>query len=280
MRYDTPLRISVLIPTRKRVDSLKQSIDSLIKTASTMEGIEFLIAIDEDDEATKKFIGTELVEELNNSKIEMRSYVCPRQGYAKLHNYYNELSKQSIGNWLLLWNDDAIMQTDDWDLAIEKYNGQMKVLRFRDNHNEHPNAIFPCVPKDWVLLFGEFSANHHSDTWISQLGYITDCIQNVPEVYILHDRHDLTGNNDDHTAEERELLESNLDDPRDINHPDFMKKKIEWALRLNWYLHKTNQNTGWFDKFLLDNSFDVWAKFREADVNKQCFFIEPMQVIV
>lgn len=275
MRYDSQFRISVFFPTRNRVEPLKKSLTSLINTASTMDGIEILLAVDDDDQPTIDYINGELVAEFNEKNIAMRAFTFPRQGYANLHHYYNHLVKESLGNWLFLWNDDAIMKADNWDLAIERYNGQMKVLRFSDNHDDHPNAIFPCVPRDWLLLFGEFSPNQHADSWVSQIGYLTDCMQNVPEVEILHDRHDLTGNNDDQTAQERSLLESNPSNPRDINHPDFLNLKVEWSSRLNWYLHKTNQNTGWFDSFMSDKTFDVWKKYRETDINNQCFILPP-----
>lgn len=274
MKYDNRLRISVMIPTRKRTESLEKSVQSLIDNASSMEGIEFLIAIDEDDPESINFVSDKLVGKLNELKIAMRAYTFPRLGYVNLHNYINTLSNQSEGNWLFVWNDDAIMQSKNWDLEIEKFNGQMKVLRFKDNHNEHPNAIFPCVPRDWLMLFEQYSPHPHIDTWVSQIGYLTDCMQNVPSVEIFHDRHDLTGAEEDQTAKERELLISNPEDPRDINHVDFLDKKVAWSMKLNWYLHKTNQNTGWFDKFMQDRTFDVWAKYKEIDVNKQCFILK------
>lgn len=275
MNYSTNQRISVMFPTRNRVDLLRKSLNSLIDKASSMVGIEILIAIDDDDQATIDFVNNELVPEYNERNIVMKAYTFPRLGYSQFNRYMNYMADESEGNWLFLWNDDAIMVTENWDLEIEKYNGQFKVLRFKDNHNEHPNAIFPCIPKDWVILFGTYSPQMHVDSWISQIAYLVDIMETVHEIEIIHDRHDLTGAPEDATAKEREFKENDPEDPDDINHPNQLMLKVEWAQKLNWYLHQIGQNTGWFDNFRKDPTFDVWSKFRDNDPNKQCYSRAP-----
>jgi hypothetical protein len=40
------------------------------------------------------------------------------KGYDSLHEYYNELASKATGDWLMLWNDDAVMETEGWDEKI------------------------------------------------------------------------------------------------------------------------------------------------------------------
>lgn len=263
-------RISILIPTRKRVDLLRRSINSLIDTASTVQGIDILIGIDNDDTETNDYLQNELVPYLNEKNASMRAFSFDRMGYKNLHQYANFLAKESHGEWIILWNDDAIMKTKNWDKKIMKYTGKFKVLRFKDNHNSHPNSIFPCVPRDWLVLFETFSPHQVSDSWISQIAYLTGIMQNCHEVYAYHDRFDLVGSEPDEVSLEREFLDNDPSKPGDLNHIDQLNLKVAWATRLTWYLTKIGQNPGWFDAWLADPDFDIWATHKANDPNKQC----------
>lgn len=89
-----------------------------------------------------------------------------RRGYARLHEYYNLLAKQAEGDWLLIWNDDAVMLTEGWDQIIESYP-QTKVLAPRTH--EVPLITFPVVPRRFVEACGHYAENLHADTWWQQL---------------------------------------------------------------------------------------------------------------
>jgi hypothetical protein len=271
MNHEATARISVMIPTRKRIDMLKKSIDSLVDNASSVDGIDILLAVDNDDEITNEFLQKELVPYLNGKDVAMRAFGFDRLGYRNLHEYSNFLARESFGEWLLLWNDDAVMKTKDWDLKIMEYTGQFRVLRFKDNHNDHPNSIFPCVPRDWVILFGTLSPHQVTDSWVSQIAYLTGIMQNCHEVLAHHNRYDLVGGEPDQVSNEREFLDRDPSNPEDLNHPNQLDLKVAWAKKLRWYLGKIGQNPGWFDKWVSDPSFDLWATLKENDVNNQCY---------
>ena len=46
------MNISILLPTRKRLDLLKKSVQSLINNARQPDKLQFLFAVDEDDNKT------------------------------------------------------------------------------------------------------------------------------------------------------------------------------------------------------------------------------------
>lgn len=261
-----------MLPTRKRTALLKRSIDSLLSTVSSIQNIELLVIIDDDDQESDAYVNGPLLEELKQKGVFARFFKVTRLGYNNLHQYYNHLAINSMGKWLLLWNDDATMSNKDWDLEIMKYTGQFKLLRFKENHLDHPNALFPCVPRDWVMLFDKLSDVVEIDSWISQICYLNDIVQNL-ESEIFHDRHDITNNNYDEVVQDKMASYEELDEnnPERMIHPSKVDLKLQWAAKVNWYLKQTGQGNDWFDKFILDKDFDAWSKFKEADKNNQCF---------
>ena len=54
-------KISVLFPTRGRPEMALKSMQSMISTADDPDGIEFLIAIDDDDQVTIDYVQSDIV---------------------------------------------------------------------------------------------------------------------------------------------------------------------------------------------------------------------------
>lgn len=211
------IRISILLPTRKRIASLIRSAESLLHTCASAE-LEFMVAVDDDDRET--------LESLQLAPLpNMHLLVGPRLGYIKLHHYVNELAVNASGDWLFLWNDDALLETPDWDQIVADYAGQFVVLNPGTNHANHPreNCIFPIVSKQWVDILGHFSLSNHNDTYVeyiaNQLGIRRDV-----EVFVKHDRADLTGSNDDEVYAEREFTTSSFYGPENLEN---MNRDIE-----------------------------------------------------
>lgn len=173
--------ISVLCPTRGRLEPLKASLASLGEC-------EILLAVDEDDPAVYHGLGR----------------VCrvPRVGYARLHEYYNMLAREATGDWLLLWNDDVLMGTPDWQAIVESYAANRVLWPCERGLNRHM-CTFPVIPRAWVQAVGHFSLSPHCDSWWEHVGRLLDRLERIP-VDLTHDRADLTGNNDDATYRERE----------------------------------------------------------------------------
>jgi Glycosyl transferase family 2 len=173
--------ISVLVPSRERPELLARSIDSL------GEGeLEVLVRVDEDDPCLGRYARFPGV------------MVGARHGYGGLHHYYNELAGRAQGDWLFLWNDDCIMETRDWIDVVRSYDGRMAVLNPNTNHDnwEIDMNVFPILPRKMFELMGHLSLSLHNDSWVEFVGRAAGIMTRVP-ITILHDRADLTGNNDD-----------------------------------------------------------------------------------
>lgn len=239
--------ISILLPTRGRREALLKSLNSLLDTASDPTRLEFLLGIDEDDDGIKEYIEQNVAPLMKEHAVECRANIFKPLGYENLHTYVNTLATNANGDWLMFWNDDGIMLTENWDDVIESYNGQFKLLAPKDNHDGHPYAIFPIVPMDWFRLMDHLSINAQNDAWLSHIAYMLDIFERI-DVEFLHDRADITGNNDDDTFRNRKYMEGNPNDPRDFGHPDMQQARVRSAFKIAWFLDKIGQHSDWWDK--------------------------------
>lgn len=238
--------ISVLLPTRGRREVLKSSLESLISKAKDPERVELLLGIDEDDEGAREYIEKEIAPMLREHKVECRANIFKPLGYENLHVYVNTLAGNASGDWLFFWNDDGVMVTEGWDDVIRSYTGQFKLLAPRDNHNGHPYAIFPIVPRDWFMLVDHLSQNAQNDAWLSHIAYMLDIFERI-DVEFIHDRADITGNNNDPTFQNRKYMEGNPSDPKDFGHPTMQQARVATAYKIAWFLNKIGQHSDWWD---------------------------------
>jgi hypothetical protein len=239
--------ITVLLPTRGRTEVLKTSLETLVSKARVTKRIEIILGLDEDDNDVKKYIEDEIAPYLREHEIECRANIFKPLGYENLHTYVNTLAGSSTGEWLFFWNDDALMVSDNWDDEITKYNGQFKLLAPRDNHGGHPYAILPIVPKDWFRLMDHLSQNAQNDAWLSHIAYMLDIFERI-DVEFIHDRADITGNNDDETFQNRKYMEGNPDDPRDFGHPDMQNARVRSAYKISWFLERIGQKSEFWER--------------------------------
>jgi hypothetical protein len=260
--------ISILLPTRGRTGSLKRSLVSLIDLVHDHSDIELLLGFDDDDTATVDYFMTHIVPELDSRGVVYTASEFPPMGYVRLNDYVNALAGQAQGQWMMFWNDDAVMHTQDWDLRIHDHDGKFRVLRM-PTHNEHPYAIFPIIPREWYDLFGYVSAHQLNDAWISQIAYMLNIMQDIA-VQVTHDRKDLTGNNDDTTFRQRIMLEGRPSDPRDFNHITARQHRVGCARKICDMLEKRGEDMSWF-RDVISGRQDPWARMTgpECDPNGQ-----------
>lgn len=263
--------ISVLLPTRGRPGALENCLTSLINRAKTANRIEILLAFDNDDHDHIAYFEDMIVPWLRQSGVTYTAYKFPRLGYVRLNEYLNELARHSRGDWLFFWNDDADMVTAHWDTVIVGYTGQLRLLRATTNHG-HPYAIFPIVPAEWVEITGHLSPHQINDAWVSQIGFMLDIVETIP-VHIHHDRFDLTGQNNDRTFTERVMLENlGHDNPKDFNHPNWVKIRVQEAIRLAEHIERKENRLLSHFRQGLENKIDIWHKAKALDEHKQMEF--------
>jgi hypothetical protein len=259
--------IAILLPTRGRAEMLERSIQSLILMAKDPNQIQLMLAFDNDDEVGTKHFEQVVQPWLDDNMINYTAMMFEPLGYIRLNEYVNELARNSDARWLVFWNDDAVMETQDWDKEIMKWDGQFKLLAFR-THNLHPYSIFPIVPRKWLDLLGYLSPHQISDAWLSQQAYMLDIMERIP-VEVLHDRHDLTGNNKDETFLNRPMLEGNPMDPDDFHSIDQTGIRHADCAKIANCLQKEYGIDMKFFTNIFSGAQDPWEKLKLNDVNKQ-----------
>jgi len=187
-------------------------------------------------------------------------------GYTRLNEYVNTLALASDSDWLFFWNDDAFVETKSWDSIIQTHDDEFKLLAVH-THNDHPYSIFPIVPRAWLTHMGYLSPHQISDAWLSQQAYLLDIWERIP-VNVVHDRHDLTGNNDDATFQNRVMFEGNPSSTRDFHHPTWSRYRIDECEKLAEYMRTNGISTDWWEA-VKSNKQDPWAKLKVNDINKQ-----------
>lgn len=259
-------KISILLPTRGRTTQLLRSVESLIDLAQDPAAVQWLFGFDNDDMDTYQWFQEHVLPKIMTSGARYTCMGFEPMGYARLNEYVNRLADKATGNWLVFWNDDAVMETHGWDSVINSYTGHFCLQAF-DTHNMHPYSIFPIVPREWLEVVGHLSLHQLNDAWMSQIAWILNIVQRI-DVKVKHDRFDLTGNNNDLTYQQRKIFEGNINDPRDFNYVTNRIARFKDAGVIAEYLElKGVDMSRWND--VSNKQIDPWDKMLAADVNNQ-----------
>ena len=260
-KYD----IAVLLPTRGRTGALTRSIMSLVNRVSDLSRIQLLVGFDDDDEVGLTHWEKELEPILEERGVHYTALSFEPIGYLRLNEYVTELANNTDAAWLMFWNDDAVMESQNWDQEIMRFQGQFKLLAVH-THREHPYSIFPIVPRDWLDLFGYMSPHQMSDAWISQVGYMVDIFERI-EVWVTHDRYDLTGNNYDETYLNRPQLE-NSNSPEDFHSQKWHERRVADAEKLSKFLLSKGIDQTWWENVKAQKQ-NPYEKLEANDINRQ-----------
>lgn len=164
--------ISVLVPSRNRPTLLRESLSSL-----GYGDFETLVYIDNDDPSRREYMEVPTTYTL----------VGKRHGYPGLQHYINELCKLATGDWLFLWNDDALMKTPDWWKKVHETD-KPEVINFDANPL---NNLFPLVSRQMYEAMEHFSLSPHNDSWVQDIANKLGIHTHVPGVEIYHRRMEL-----------------------------------------------------------------------------------------
>ena len=258
--------IAVLIPTHKRTQGLSNSLFSLLDHVKDLTSVQFLFGIDNNDDVALEHFSKVIQPRLDKAKANYKAIGFEPMGYAGLNKYFDGLAGYADADWYFCWSDDAIMQTDHWDQRIRECTGEFKLLKVHA-HNEHPYSIFPIIPAEWRGITGYLSRHQLIDAEVSQLAYALD-IMKIIDVWVIHDRPELTGRAVDETASQKQYFEGNPNDPRDFHYATFVKARQEDLLKLVTWMKQRNLDLSFYNAVQAGTQ-DPWQRMRENDPNHQ-----------
>lgn len=271
---DIEFNIAVLLPTRGRTTSLSNSVETLLKNVHNIDDVCLVLGFDNDDEIGLNHFSSQIQPLLDEMGANYRAITFNRMGYAALNRYYNELGKQVKADWYFVWNDDAVMNSKDWDTEIINETGNFAILKVH-THNEHPYSIFPIVPNEWFNELGALSKHQMIDAELSQMAYMLDVIK-IVNIDVTHDQSELTGEIDS-TSLEKRRFEGNPLSPVDFHHNSFNQQRINDCIHLAKFMKSKGMSTTFFDNVLV-GAQDPWEKLKLNDVNKQMFQFSRAQL--
>lgn len=188
-------KVSVLLPTRNRIEYLKRMLKSYEETLVDPAQSEFVFRVDFDDLESARFL----------APYGWPFIVGPRkEGYKSLPGFYNEMVRLATGDLFICGNDDMLFQTRDWPrLVIEEAN-------------KYPDGIFN-IGVSTGLNDDKFPFSIVSHQLIERLGKINDERLLFSDVFLLDVaqhfgrairmrnvvfHHDWAGHTDDQTRRE------------------------------------------------------------------------------
>lgn len=231
--------VSILFPTRGRPEGLCKAVDSLWSLCRDKSLMEIIYWADDDDQPT-----VDLLRRLHSvPDLHIWGFVCPRgRGYHDMHHWVNEMAQKARGDWLIIWNDDAVMRTQDWDQVLlgcspDSFNwhGAEDVICLVAKTINHPGAAgFFFLRRKVVEILGQFSRIPHNDTWVTTLMRSVDSLYNVDAILIEH-------NSESKDATWNEGIEARSTMEYTIHNPRGRVDKMEDALKLARYIEEMSR---------------------------------------
>ena len=257
--------IAVLLPTRSRTDALTTSVTSIVDLANDISRIQLIFGFDDDDKIGLDHFTKVIQPMLDKRGVSYEAQAFKSMGYAGLNRYYNHLAKSTSSDWLFVWNDDAVMETQGWDSVIAQYTGKFKLLKVH-THNDHPYSIFPIMPRAWYDLMNHLSRHQMIDAELSQLAFLLDIMQ-VIEVDVVHNQVELTKDSTD-PLKPKVRFEGDPTNPIDFHNPQTSARRYQDCDIIADHMRTIGLDTSWWESVKSGKNY-AWEKLIELDVNRQ-----------
>ena len=142
-----PPLFSIIVPTRQRLASLRQLLDSLARTTAHPEALEIVLVVDADDSASLSF---------RHPLLTLTHVaVSPGQTMGTLNGAGYQASR---GQYVMLLNDDVIARTAGWDdqvlKRLRRFPDGIVLVHVNDTLMRENLCTFPIVSRTFCELAG------------------------------------------------------------------------------------------------------------------------------
>jgi hypothetical protein len=173
--------ISIILPSRKRLEGLNDTLFSILETANPENlNFEVIVKVDFDDLDTIDYIKN-WDNEFENITFIVNSR---RQGWLNMTDYVENMIDISKGKWILNVNDDVIFKTQNWNTILSNQLNGFKI--YFPKTDGYPQS-FPIYPKKLKEILGHISLTNQIDTYLYRLSMETGIETYIDDVYIEHD---------------------------------------------------------------------------------------------
>ncbi len=138
---------SFLIPTRQRIDLIHRLFQSILDTTAAIEGLEIVLAIDSDDDASKA---------ISHDILQIKKVILPHG--ATMGTLNRACFNISSGRYVMLMNDDVILRTKNWDKIVSSaaslYQDDIVLIHVNDLLFREKLCTFPILSRRACLEIG------------------------------------------------------------------------------------------------------------------------------
>lgn len=236
-------KISLLVPSRERLNLKLTLISSIITTVSDINNVELIFGIDEDDPTrdiayniSKAIPFVKIIDIQNNGK------------FIGINKIWNRLYPSAEGDILGYIGDDMVFKTPNWDKAIlDEFSGdklpadKIKLVHCYDGYRSHDEiCVNAFLHKKYTEITGylcreEFLINW-SDQWLYQTFKAFNRVKWRSDIHIQHN-HWVFGNRKKDSVAER-MLSDNKDRISDQQWHDLKHERVDDVIKLSKYLNK------------------------------------------
>jgi hypothetical protein len=165
---------------------LLDCLNSLYDQSKDTKNFEVILCYDDDDHKTHNFLGKQFGQQKN-----IKSLRISRLGYDNLHTYYNLMSRLSNREYVFIFNDDAVINTYDWDATI--CENTRALLKCNHNHNLYQMYNpFPIIKTSLIQSLGHVAKHPCVDSWWDIINNELEIALEI-HVEVIHKRPDLVG---------------------------------------------------------------------------------------
>ena len=169
------MKFSLIAPTRERTNGVNCLLNSIQNTASNLDDIEILFAVDEDDIATIQYFNT-IQHQVLYPNLHISHHIRQRTEFLN-GDYYNWLASMAKGEFIWAVADDVVFLVQHWDKFIyetaQSYlvdkKDRIVCVGIKDSTPKPKTTLpqFPCFPmvsREALAFFG-FILHPQIPTW-------------------------------------------------------------------------------------------------------------------
>lgn len=185
-----PEKISILLPTLKRVQKVKDLLQNIEQTVQHRSSVEICFFVNSDDLDTMQFVA-----ELEAAQTAETLQIKHTHGMGVIFSdMWNKAFEVATGDICMLCGDDVVFRTQGWDDIIrnrfENIPDKIAYVYVDDGAFHGAAGIHGFLHRNWIEVLGYVTTSifiyNWADIWIDEIAKILNRHVYVPEVVIEH----------------------------------------------------------------------------------------------